>query len=350
MFQMFLIPSHADTLALAIAVAILYLAVIRFLDMNEKEPLWAIGLLFSLGAVAAVVLSLLVSSPTLELTVLPASFAEEAAKFVAIAGGVAALTAMGRLRGWSEISGLMDGLVYGAAAGLGFSTGQVFIQRLLFNQTFTPGFEPGPLSVLWTTALVGLADGIFGAIVGAGFGAKAQARSSIERVGYPIAGFLGAVLAHAGYLVLSRGNALGGPSALLRAWLALLFPLLFIVVVAGYAWIQERRTIRKELADEVQTGVVTQEEIAILLSVTTRQFLPLKALLRGDYRTWAGLRSLHNRQVQLALAKRRSVLARDEKHHAASETEVGHLRNSILEIKQALASASHSTDMEGAKT
>ena len=131
--------------------------------------------------------------------------------------------------------------------------------------------------------------------------------------------------------------------------MALLLPLLFIVMVAVYAWMQERRTIRKELADEAQTGVVTQEEIALLLNLTARQFLSLKALLRGDYRTWAGLRSLHNRQVQLALAKRRAALAREEKHRAVIEAEVAHLRSSTLEIKQALASASHSTDMEVAK-
>ena len=34
-------------LSLAVVVAAIYLALVRFMDLNEKEPLWAVGLLFS---------------------------------------------------------------------------------------------------------------------------------------------------------------------------------------------------------------------------------------------------------------------------------------------------------------
>ena len=347
---MFPTTDPAHTLALTIVVAIIYLAILRFVDMNEKEPLWALALLFFLGMVAGGVITLIVDSIVLELTVLSASIAEESGRFAAVAIGVAALWAIGRLRGWSEISGLMDGIVYGAAAGLGFATGQVFIQRLLFSPTFATGFEGTPLTVLWSTALVGLADGLFGAIIGIGFGAAVQVRSAVKRIAYPLAGLVGAVMAHAGYLVLARGNALGGSAGLVRAWVALLLPLLCVIAVAVYALSQEKRTIRKELADEAQTGAVTSEDLAILQNLSARRWLYFKALAKWDYELWSGLKALHNRQVQLALAKRRASRETNQEHRPPMQVEVERLRAAVLDTKRALASRSRSTGMQGAKT
>ena len=48
--------SGAYALSLAIIVAVIYLAVVRFMDLNEKEPLWAAGLIFLLGALTAAIL------------------------------------------------------------------------------------------------------------------------------------------------------------------------------------------------------------------------------------------------------------------------------------------------------
>ncbi|HEX2740348.1 MAG TPA: hypothetical protein VHM69_07875 [Rubrobacter sp.] len=112
----------AYALSLAFVVAILYLALVRFMDLNEKEPLWAVGLMFLLGAVTAAVLPLLVGYAVLELNPLLGAVSEEVAKFVAFFIGVVVL------------------------------------------------------ATLWTTALVGLSDGLFGVIIGAGFGAAAGAR------------------------------------------------------------------------------------------------------------------------------------------------------------------------------
>lgn len=57
----------AYALSLAIIVAIIYLALVRFMDLNEKEPLWAVGMMFLLGAVTATVLPLLIGYSVLEL-------------------------------------------------------------------------------------------------------------------------------------------------------------------------------------------------------------------------------------------------------------------------------------------
>src|SRR5437870_3499976 len=75
------LTGHADALALTVIVGVIYLAVVRFLDLNEKEPLWAIGLLFLIGAVVAFFLNLVVDSAVLELKVFEGAMAAEIARF-----------------------------------------------------------------------------------------------------------------------------------------------------------------------------------------------------------------------------------------------------------------------------
>ena len=56
----------ADALSLALIVAIIYLALVRFMGLSDKEPLGAVGLMFLLVAMARAVLALLVGYALLE--------------------------------------------------------------------------------------------------------------------------------------------------------------------------------------------------------------------------------------------------------------------------------------------
>lgn len=321
-------------LSLAIIIAVVYLAIVRFMDLNEKEPLWAVGLVFFFGAMAAATLSLLVGSAVLQVNALWGAVAEESAKFVALALGVVALGAVARSRGWSEINGLMDGIVYGTSVGFGYATGVAFVRELAFSGTFGGALGGGALTTLWTTALAGLSDGLFGAIIGAGFGAAVGGRSAIQRVGYPIAGLIGAIVAHAAYTLLAQGNALGGTTGLVRAWIALLIPVVFVVTVMAVALLRERQTIQRELAEERETGAVTDEELSTLKSFAARRSQYVKAFTRGDFDGWLAMRELHNRQVQLALAKSRLRQNPDPDSRAEIEGEVERLRASVLWMKR----------------
>lgn len=325
--------SGASALSLAVIVAVIYLMLVRFMDLNEKEPLWAVGLLFFLGAFAAAILPLLVSSVVLELDTFWGAVAEEVAKFVAFALGAAALAAVARSRGWSEISGLMDGVVYGTAVGFGFATGEAFVRKLSPGGAFEEALGTGPFTTLWTTALSGLSDGLFGAIIGAGFGAAVGARSALKRVGYPIAGLVVAVLVHAAYSLLARGDSLGGSAGLARAWIALIIPVVFVVAIVVFALLRERRAIRDELAGERETGAVSDEELGVLKSFVARRSRYIKAFVRGDFDGWLALRELHNRQVQLALAKGRMARESDPESREEAEAEVGRLRAAVLQMK-----------------
>lgn len=305
-------------LSLAVVVAAIYLALVRFMDLNEKEPLWAVGLLFFLGALAAAAVALIVPSTVRELSVVWGAVSDETARFIAFSVGAAVLAIVASHKGWSEIGGLMDGVVYGAAAGFGFATGSAFVRELSVGGALDAA---GPFTTLWTTALLGLSDGLFGAIIGAGFGAAVGARSPLRRAGYPVLGFAGAILAHYAYVVLAEGNSLGGAEGLARTWVALLLPLIFVAAVVVLALAREMKAIREELSEERASGAVTEEEHGLLQSFVARRALYARLLFGGDLNGWLAARTLHNRQVQLALAKRRD------------DGEVERLRAAVLEMK-----------------
>jgi RsiW-degrading membrane proteinase PrsW (M82 family) len=331
---------HADALLLSALVAVIYLILLRLLDLNEREPLWSVLLLFGLGLGAAGLLQLLVHSTVLELTVLPGAAARELAAFVAVATGVAALAGAARLRGWSELNGVMDGIVYGAAAGLGLAAGETLLRQLRPASGLLAGLSVGPLEILWTSALAGLAQGLFGAILGAGFGAAAQTHVRGKRFALPLLGLAGAVAADATYRVLAHGDALGGAGAVVRVWVALLLPLVLAAAITIYALVQERRAIRAELEAERWTGAVSDADLALLENWPRRQAAYLSALTAGDFGRSLQLMALHNRQVQLALTKRNEAGETHPGRRAALQSEIERLRMAALETKRALGQVS----------
>jgi RsiW-degrading membrane proteinase PrsW (M82 family) len=320
-------------LQLSIAVAVVYLAVLRLLDLNEREPLWVLILLFVLGFGAAGVLRITVPSSALELTVIGGAAAEALATFAALLVGVFVITVAGRARGFSELNGLMDGLVYGGAVGLGFATGEVFVRDLVHGASDL--FAPPFLTLLWTSALAGLAHGVFGALIGIGIAGAAHASALPRRLVFTLAGLGAGLGANALHRVLAYGNALGASGAV-RAWVALLLPLLLVAAVAVYALSAERRAILEELEAERLEGAVLPDELALLRSPSRRQGLYLRTVLQGHFVRATALRTLHVRQVQLALAKRRAADARDERQRARLTREADTLRSAVMDRRNRL--------------
>jgi hypothetical protein len=326
-------PGGGQALALAGAITILYLVTVRLMDLNEKEPLWALSLVFSIGVVAAFVLNLAVDSRVLELATFAAASGKDVAKFIGLLLGLAAFAGVARRRGWSEITGLTDGVVYGAAVGLGFAAGSVFVREIV-GQFGTAGdaFRPGVLGTLWPIAVLGLSEGLFGAVIGTGFGAAVEARSAPVRVLWPLGTLAVAILTHGLYLVLVHGNALGRSHGLVRTWVGLALPLVFVAAVMAVALRRERRSLRHELADERELDPLGDRRFRSL----QRRAVHIEALLSGDFDRWLALRALHNRHVQLALIKRRARRERDPHRRARLEMETATLQASIHEIRRSL--------------
>jgi hypothetical protein len=240
------------------------------------------------------------------------------------------------VRGWQEFNGTMDGFVYGACAGLGFATANEVRAELLFASMPLAGEPVGLFSGVVTIALRGLADGVLGALIGAGIGAATEARSFVGKLLLPFAGLFVAVVAHAGYVELAHGNALSGMEGLVRSQIALVLPIVALVAIIAYALRRERKAMDTQLPAEQETGAVTPEELATLRSWSAKNRAYWKALGQKDLRRWTGLKALHNRQAQLALLKEKSSRQINPQLRASAEEEVRRVREAIFEQKRAL--------------
>lgn len=344
-------PGSADpgsVLLMTALMVVCYLVVVRLIDMNEKEPLWAMAAFFVLGAGACVALVQAVGTPALDLHPMQGAVLKEITRFAAVAAGVAALLLYGRKRGIDEFNGLMDGIVYGATVGLGFHTAREVINQMLIGGVALPGQEVGAFAGFHKVFLTGLAEGIFGAIAGAGLGAAVESRSLAAKAGWPMAGLAVAASANWGYVTLAKGNALGGSEGMIRAQAALVLPAVVVVAAAAYALSSERKAIRDQLASEQSAGVVTSFDLALLQSVASRELAYLKTLLSGKLGAWLTMKALHNRQVQLAFVKQRASSETDEKRKARLDEEIGNLRALVLEKQKALHAAGVSRGKEKA--
>jgi len=108
----------------ALIPALLYLYWIKRVDRYEPEPMWLIALAFGWGA-ASTILAIIPNEiliPLLGGWMGTAAFVEEPLKIL----GVYLISASPWLRG--ELNDHLDGLLYGAAAGLGFG----FIENILY--------------------------------------------------------------------------------------------------------------------------------------------------------------------------------------------------------------------------
>jgi hypothetical protein len=313
-------------LSMAAGAAALLIFVFHLADVNEKEPAWAIGLMLLLGAATGVV-SANVAEGEFRREFLGAPVSAEAATLAAIALGLVAFRAIQGGRSWSELNGLIDGVMYGAAAGLGVALGSILVDELdgsalaarLANQ-------PDPGTVVWESMRETLYQGLFGAITGAGIGAAVEAGGRARRVFLVVAGAATALAVQ--YLSeLIREDATSAPVSV-GQWIALSVPAWVVVAILVVGLGRERAALN-ELRSEVGTGVVTEEEYSALTDPRERRKQYLALFGAGNLEHWEALRSLHNREVQLAMAKCRRPV---------DDEEVGALRESIGGLRKKLES------------
>lgn len=235
-----------------------FLMLIWWMDRHEREPLWLFGLTFTWGAVGAVVLALIGSTllllplqwvlgPDLAdrlSAVLIAPLVEEPTKALILLAVMFS----------RHFDNATDGFVYGAAAGLGFGMTENF---LYFAEVAGSGDSTTWLvTVFIRTFYSALMHAGATSCVGAMLG-FARFRGLVwKTVSLPI-GLGVAVAIHATWngLLTLDDFAQSGAFTVLDLFLFPLEFLLLFVVFQLSLW-EERATIRRELADEVQAGTL----------------------------------------------------------------------------------------------
>src|SRR5205807_7682842 len=97
-------------------------------------------------------------------------------------------------------------------------------------------------------------------------------------------------------------------------------PAAFLLVVMVIGLRAERSAISSALADDLVRA--KPDELRLLTNPHTRRAAYLRRLMAGDFHGWVGLRSLQNRQVQLALTKQRAERTSDPAIRAQLDAEV----------------------------
>ncbi len=250
---------HILALWLTLLVGLGYLALVWWLDRYEKEPLWLLGLVFGWGALGASVLAYIGELALAAVFPFPESMSaslvpdivffcllvpvvEEVLKGLA---PVVVLLAFER-----QIDDPLDGLVYGAASGLGFGLSENLLY-LLFGTA-------NPLSLFFLrSVLFGAMHGLFTGLFGLGIGyAKTRGRVGL----FLGLGFGGAVAAHALHNLFAL---LGSVGFGLRFYLVLGAALILLALKMAA---RERGVMERFLKPELEAGHITQEEFKLALS------------------------------------------------------------------------------------
>jgi RsiW-degrading membrane proteinase PrsW (M82 family) len=266
------------------------IAILWWLDRYEKEPLWLLGIIFFWGAIPTIILSL-IAQIILDLPV-TAVFGDSIFSSITSLSIVAPLTEetfkaliiMGIYIFYrNEFDGVMDGILYGALVGFGFS---VVEDTLYFmSSLLQDGWGGWGTTVALRVGLYNLNHSLFTACAGVGFGLARNSKETWKKLLFPVLGWLVAMILHGihnGGTVLAEATS--GLSCLFLTavdWMGALGMLILIVVA-----VQGEKRWFQELAPELASGVITDDEYQIASSYRARFTRGWQVLRQYGLITW----------------------------------------------------------------
>ncbi len=266
------------------------IGVLWWLDRYEKEPLWLLSIIFFWGAVPTIIMSLIAQIvldvplsailggsafyPLANMSIV-APLTEETFKALII---LAIFIFYRR-----EFDGLMDGIMYGALVGFGFSV--VEDTFALMGSLGSEGWGGWGTTAAMRIGLYNLNHSLFTACTGAGFGLARNSKGWLQRVLYPLGGWLLAMTLHAihngGLVVADQTGGLSCLALTVVDWMG----------VAGMGvliWVALRQEQRwfSELDEELAAGVITPDEYRIASSYRARFARGWQVLTRHGPIAW----------------------------------------------------------------
>ena len=331
--------------AYALLQAAIFLLLVRFVDLYEREPLSMIALMFAWGAIVAAVIAS-IGNEALQSWLpedvkevygeaISAPIVEEVAKGLALVLAFLASRWAHRRFGVLEFDGVTDGIVYGAAVGIGFA----FTEDLYYF--FREAQATGDLGFALDVYLdrrdffgpAMLRHAIWTATLGAGIGLATWSRGWVGRVGWPLLGLALAILMHAvnnglvpvllaleyGFDTTYHYLTVGVPVDLAADMAASAESSRDILRVVSWVYVglfagaialwlrHQRKVIGAELVAERLAGLITpdEERLSVRFNERTRHYV---RLLRAG--KWDDVRAgsrLYGDLADLAFAKRRGA-------------------------------------------
>ena len=247
------------------ALSLLFLTLVWAADRYEREPFWLLLLAAAWGGIPAIFVScfaeMILGAPVQMALgkgfaqvigpVLIAPPVEEVAKAVPIL--------LIALLYRHEFDDILDGMVYGAAVGIGFS----FVEDAVYfvGSLSESGVSGGGITFALRNLAFVLNHSLFSAVTGIGFGAaRCSARGGAGRILWPLAGLGVATALHVAHNLLAQFQGPGLVVALLLHWVGGLGLLVLVPVL----WRIERGWIVQRLGSEVREGFIPVEALGAL--------------------------------------------------------------------------------------
>jgi protease PrsW len=296
------------------------LFVVRRMDRNEKEPWRLVLVAAAWGAVVATSLVIWGESlweATAQRTLVPgpgldASIAFSAGIFEELAKGAAVVLLFLVMR--SDFDDVVDGIVYGAAVGLGFN----FMESVAYMTNLYAVFNPEGIG--WYAAglqwygrqVLGLFFGhaTYTAFIGAGLGIARQLPNKRQKAFAILSGFLVAIAAHfswdAWVTFFPIDNTLFGLVEIHLRTLIMTGPFtaaLIALLIFGIRY--EAMGLVDQFQKEAATGsgAILPEDVMVLVSPWRRLKQRLRAFQKGGLRAYLEIARLQSAQLDLAMER-----------------------------------------------
>jgi protease PrsW len=324
---------------LALVPSLLYLLVLNAVDRYEKEPWRILFASIGLGAVVAPLLVIgLFAITGREPTLRP--------QFAPTVNGVDPLVPVVQevVKGFllfglthsirDEFDDILDGVVYGAALGAGFGAAESFVHVA----AGTGGLGGDTVVAL---LISGLGHAFYTAVAGACLGLASRLHDGRLAVIVGLYGIATAALLHALHdalpFMLARvvdqpDAALGLGTRLLAQFLNVL-GIVTLAVIVYFALRREHRVLHDQLADEVASGVVSQEDYDTIGSIRRRYRRELGLLRSSGVRPFRTARRLYATEGELAFHKYRLA---HRKRRRPSPERTDRLRDEIRRLRTSL--------------
>ena len=231
-----------------------------------------------------------------------APLAEELSKGAALVAAFFISRWMVRRFGMAEFDGPLDGIVYGAAIGLGFA----FVEDNLYAVHFGASVLHQRLGFL---GLLLLGHAIYTASFGAGLGLATWSSTRAGQIGYPLIGLAVAMFLHALHdglvqlvLVIKYGMHTGDSAVTAVKVIDYVLVAMFFAALA--LWVRyQRQILVYELSEEVNRGLITEAEWHLISSYRERLRWYGQLLRSGQVDRLRAVRRAHQQLTDLAFWK-----------------------------------------------
>jgi RsiW-degrading membrane proteinase PrsW (M82 family) len=304
-----------------------YIWFVWWLDHHDREPLILIAVAFFWGAIASIIISIILELIfSIPLVFFPEGV-QNIASFVVLAPLIEEVVKsliLFTLFFHRRFNRTLDGIVYGAVVGFGFAASENF---LYYTSTyFSNGLGIWIIVVILRTMFTSIGHAVFTSITGAGVALMKFSRQRWIRLLFPPLALLTAIVLHS---IFNLGAVLTeyiGIGFFIISMLVVGVSLLAVGIIMAFGLIDESNCIKTQLADEIRTGTVTENEYEVISSYLKRRTTSFKILSKHGYQTYRQATRLMENQIDLAFNK-------DQLNNTTSDIKRKDLTKNINELR-----------------